>query len=113
MICERKIHYGGTDRKRRQSVAFFYEYEYRHKSRHEKQHLRYGRAEFKRYVVYIDKAHYSADSEHIGKNQLNRYDRYRIHVPAVSISDKNDCLLFSGAVLLLLLRFKSILRYDF
>ena len=101
-----KIHYGGTDRKRRQSVAFFYEYEYRHKSRHEKKHLRYGRAEFKRYVVYIDKAHYSADSEHIGKNQLDCYDRYRIHVPAVSISDKNDRLLFSGAVLFTVITFQ-------
>lgn len=101
-----KIHYSGTDRKRRQSIAFFYEYEYRHKSRHEKKHLRYGRAEFKRYGVYIDKAHYSADSEHIGKNQLDRYDRYRIHVPAVSIPDKNNRLLFSGAVLFTVITFQ-------
>jgi len=68
--------------------------------------MRYGRAEFKRYVVYIDKAHYSADSEHIGKNQLDCYDRYRIHVPAVSISDKNDHLLFSGAVLFTVITFQ-------
>ena len=62
--------------------------------------------EFKRYGVYIDKAHYSADSEHIGKNQLNRYDRYRIHVPAVSIPDKNNRLLFSGAVLFTVITFQ-------